>query len=113
MTWRATVDEWGRCTMLEVDGLPVAVPAGVQLVAVPGQPPALTLYLADGVEIEGSTTIVAETAGSPRGAVLAWLASLDPNTIEKSALDAMGMMGAQSTGEAFIIALRADAETLT
>lgn len=118
MRWDLEVDEWGRVTAFRLrtdDGAPVdnvPLPAGVQLVAVPGQPPALTLYLKEGVDIHGAIPVNVETGGSPRATVLGWLATLDPNALEQAALLSLGGFGPSSTGEGFLAALRADAEQL-
>lgn len=112
--WSIETDEVGRVLRCEIEGVgDVAVDVeAVQITATPAEPPSLVMYLRAGVAIEGIGIVAGVEAGSSKQTVLAWLATLDAETLEKAALESMGMFGPSTTGEGFLTALRTEAETL-
>lgn len=110
--WSIVTDDIGRvveCTVGGVGDVAADVEA-VGFFATPAERPAVTLYLRKGVQLAGFGVVNAVAAGSARGPILEWLATLDASTLESDALEDMGM--GDSTGAAFLRVLRAYAEVL-
>ena len=110
--WVVEVDELGRVTRCEVDGHPLAGIAAAELQCAPGQAPALTLYPRVAGTLAGTSIVQVVNPDASKATVLQWLDTLSAETLEARALESMGFGGPESTGAAFLAALRAEAEAL-
>lgn len=113
--WTVEIDSIGRVTRADVEGLGDLSGQlhGVDVRATPGEPPMLVLYPQAGVSIEGVSVVEQVPGRSIRDEVLGWLDSLDAADLEAKALASVGGFGgADTTGDAFLAALRQMARTL-
>lgn len=95
----------GPGSSIEVDGQPVKNVRSIAVKAEVGE--ATKLY----VEMIGEGTIEGEgvvhvVRDDNRSTVADWLANIDPDELEKAALDHMGGLAGGSTGAAFLDVLR-------
>lgn len=106
-----TVDGMGRVERFTIDGTDLAEAVhSVGYQAIPGEQPVVMVYLKAGFTAKTVGLVQAVEADSMRATVMAWLATIDAKTLEGAALESLGM--GDSTGDGFLRALRAEAETL-
>lgn len=105
------VDGMGRVERFTVDGADLAEAVhSVGYQAIPGEQPVVTAYLKAGFSASTVGLVQAVEAESMRATVMGWLATLDGDLLEQAALESLGM--GDSTGDGFLRALRAEAETI-
>lgn len=88
-----------------VGGVPVPDVCSVAVKAEAGEATKLYLTLNGDGTITGDG-IVHVVRDAPHGAVVDWLSQVDPDELEKAALDRMGGLGGGTTGEAVLDVLR-------
>lgn len=97
---------------LAVNGEPVAGLASVQLIAAPGKVAQLVVQQRGDVLLEGEGVVhVQPEAVGARDLVLAWLDAIDPQQLERDALNTLGW-GDETLPEAMVSMLRKLAEQL-
>ena len=92
-------------TQIEVGGHPVTNVRSVAVKAEAGEATKLYLELVGDGTVEGDGIVHVVTPAS-RDAVAVWLAAIDPDELEKAALDRMSGFGGGSTGAAMLEVLR-------
>lgn len=90
---------------VEIDGRPVAGVRSVAVKAEAGEATKVYVELTGEGTIEGEGIVHVVTPGS-RSAVADFLAAIDPDELEKAALDRMRGFGGGSTGAAMLDVLR-------
>lgn len=103
--FRLVLPAVGRNAVVEVDGTRVADVASVAVKTSTDEPTRLYLELTGAGTIEGDG-IVHVVKPAIRAAVADWLAAIDPEELEKAALDRMSGFGGGSTGASMLEVLR-------